>query len=174
VRCEALCWLVADAFAVASASLVGQALGAGRPDLARCYGWMAFRWGLLLVTLLAMVLFAIAPVLFGLMVNVADASSVRALGIPVLRLAALAQPAMAAAAILTWVLESGAGDTRWPLACSLASMLLVQIPLAYALTAPWLALGLYGAWLAVLAEASLRGLALALRFAYGRWAEICI
>jgi Na+-driven multidrug efflux pump len=29
----------------ALAALVGQALGARRPDLARGYGWMAFRWG---------------------------------------------------------------------------------------------------------------------------------
>ncbi|HJZ59447.1 MAG TPA: MATE family efflux transporter, partial [Gemmataceae bacterium] len=71
-------------------------------------------------------------------------------------------------------LEAGAGDTRWPLAYTLTSMLLVQIPLAYALTGPWLALGLYGAWLALLADACLRGLAAALRFSYGRWSEIRI
>ncbi len=165
VRCEALSWLVADAFAVAGAALVGQALGAGRPDLARSYGWMAFRWGLLLVSLMGTMLYAGAPALFALFVNVPESSAVTELGIPALRLAAFAQPAMAAAAILTWVLEGGAGDTRWPLAYSLASMLLVQIPLAYALTGSWLALGLCGAWLAVLAEACLRGIAVALRFA---------
>jgi Na+-driven multidrug efflux pump len=53
-------------------------------------------------------------------------------------------------------------------------MLLVQIPLTYALTGPWLALGLYGAWLALLIDGCLRGLAAALRFAYGRWGEICL
>jgi Na+-driven multidrug efflux pump len=174
VRCEALGWLIADAFAVASAVLVGQALGARRPDLARSYGWMAFRWGLVLATLLGTVLYVSAPALFTLFGNLPEASSVRELGVPVLRLAAVAQPALAAAAILSWVLEGGAGDTRWPLVCSLASMLLVQIPLAYALTGPALALGLYGAWLAVLAGACLRALAVALRFGYGRWADIRI
>src|SRR5262245_33250067 len=173
VRCEALSWLVADAFAVAGAALVGQALGARRPDLARRYGWMAFRWGLLLMTLMGVMFYTGAPALFALFVN-AEEASVPELGIPVLRLAAFAQPALAAAVILTWALEGGAGDTRWPLAYSLASLLLVQIPLAYALTGPWLALGLYGAWLALLADACLRGLAAALRFAYGRWAEIRI
>ena len=174
VRCEALSWLVADAFAVAGAALVGQALGARRPDLARSYGWMAFRWGLLLMTLMGVVFYAAASELFALFVNGQETPAVRELGIPVLRLAAFAQPALAAAAILTWALEGGAGDTRWPLAYTLASMLLVQIPLAYGLTGPWLALGLYGAWLALLADACLRGLAATLRFAYGRWAEISI
>jgi putative MATE family efflux protein len=174
VRFEALGWLIADAFAVASAVLVGQALGAGRPNLARSYGWMGLGWGLLLVTLLGTVLYAGADALFALCVNLPEASSVRDVGAPVLRLAAVTQPALAAAAILSWVLEGGAGDTRWPLVYSLASMLLVQIPLAYALTGPALALGLYGAWLAVLAGACLRGLAVALRFGYGRWAEIRI
>src|SRR5262249_25270998 len=173
VRCEALSWLVADAFAVAGAALVGQALGARRPDLARSYGWMAFRWGLLLMTLMGVVFYVAAPALFAVFVKAQEAA-VRELGIPALRLAAFAQPALAAAVILTWALEGGAGDTRWPLAYSLASMLLVKIPLAYALTGPWLALGLYGAWLALLADACLRGLAAALRFAYGRWAEICV
>jgi Na+-driven multidrug efflux pump len=171
VRCEALSWVVADAFAVAGAALVGQALGARRPDLARSYGWMAFRWGLLMMTLMAAVFYVGASELFALFVGV-EVASVRELGAPVLRLAAFAQPALAAAAILTWALEGGAGDTRWPLAYTLGSMLLVQVPLAYGLTGPWLALGLYGAWLALLADAYLRGLAAALRFAYGRWAEI--
>jgi putative MATE family efflux protein len=173
VRCEALSWLVADAFAVAGAALVGQALGAGRPDLARRYGWMAFRWGMLFMTLLGIVFYAAAGELFALFVP-SQGASVRELGVPVLRLAAFAQPALAAATILTWALEGGAGDTRWPLAYSLASMLLVQIPLTYALTGPWLPLGLYGAWLALLIDGCLRGLAASLRFAYGRWAEICI
>jgi putative MATE family efflux protein len=173
VRCEALSWLVADAFAVAGAALVGQALGARRPDLARSYGWMAFRWGLLLMTLMGVVFYAGAHTLFALFVN-AQEVAVWQLGIPALRLAAFAQPGLAAAVILTWSLEGGAGDTRWPLAYSLASMLLVQIPLAYALTGPWLALGLYGAWLALLADACVRGLAAALRFSYGRWSEIRI
>src|SRR5262249_58187070 len=112
VRCEAPSWLVADALAVAGAALVGQALGAGRPDLARGYGWMAFRWGLLLMTLMGVVFYAGAPALFAVFVNAQEAS-VRELGIPALRLAAFAQPALAAAVILTWALEGGAGDTRW-------------------------------------------------------------
>src|SRR5262249_21506190 len=69
VCCEALCWLVADAFAVAGAALVGQALGAGRPDLARRYGWMALRWGMLLMVFLGVVFYVAAGELFALFVQ---------------------------------------------------------------------------------------------------------
>jgi putative MATE family efflux protein len=173
VRCEALSWLVAEAFAIAGATLVGQALGAGRPELARQYGWLAFRWGALLMTLMGAAFYLGAPWLFALFIKT-DSTAVTELGIPVLQLAAFAQPALAAAAILTWILEGGAGDTRWPLAYSLASMLLLQIPLVYVLSGPWLALGLYGAWLALLIDGIVRGLAAVLRFAYGSWAAISI
>jgi Na+-driven multidrug efflux pump len=173
VRCEALSWLLADAFAVAGATLVGQALGAGRPDLARHHGWLTFRWGALLMTLMGVAFCLGAPWLFALFVN-PGRTEVAELGVPVLRLASLAQPALAAAVILTWALEGGAGDTRWPLVYSLGSMLLLQIPLAYALSGPGLALGLYGAWLALLIDGVVRGLAAVLRFAYGRWADVAL
>jgi len=173
VRCEALSWLVADAFAVAGAALVGQALGAKRPDLARGYGWMAFRWGAGIMSLMGVAFYLGAPQFFDLFLG-ESGPAVREMGIPVLRLAAFAQPLLAAAAILTWALEGGADDTRWPLTYTLGSMLLVQIPLAYALSGNWLALGLFGAWLALLIDALLRGLAAALRFAYGRWAEVVL
>lgn len=173
VWCESLSWLVGNSFSIAAATLVGQSLGANRTDLARSYGWLAFGMGGLFMSAMGVVFFICAPSLLVIFIGNGH-KEVLTQGIPVLQLVAFAQPATAASTILTWALEGGAGDTRWPLAYSLAARLLVELPLAYALTGVWLNLGLYGAWLALVVSAYIQGIAAILRFAYGGWTKLSI
>ena len=92
-------------------------------------------------------------------------------GVPVLRLVAFAMPATASAIIFTYALR-GAGDTRVPVLFTWFGFLGVRLPLAYWLTRPELALGLYGAWLAMVADLLVRGTLMLLRFAGGRWQAV--
>ena len=93
-------------------------------------------------------------------------------GVPVLRIVALAMPALATINVLNGTLN-GAGDTRWPWLITMTGYLLVRIPLTYGLISPqgnggW-ELGLRGAWLAMFVDLYVRAVLVAGRFLHGGW-----
>jgi putative MATE family efflux protein len=166
IRCEAIAFLTIQAFAVAASTLTGQYLGAHRPDLAARAARTSWRFGTLSLLGLGVLLYFGADLLFGLFLR-GGRPEVAALGVPVLRLVSFAMPFLATINVLTGALR-GAGDTRWPLAIVLCGYLLVRMPLTYALATP-AGLGLYGAWLAMLADLAVRGVLIAWRFLQGGW-----
>jgi len=93
-------------------------------------------------------------------------------GVPVLRIVALAMPALATINVLNGTLN-GAGDTRWPWLFTLSGYLLIRIPLTYLLIRPiadggW-GLGLKGAWLAMFVDLYIRAGLVAGRFLGRGW-----
>lgn len=167
IRCESVSWLTAEGFAVAAATLVGQSLGARRPDLARRYGWTALRIGIVSLSAMGVVFFVGSDLMFAVFVS-AEKPDVRTQGAAVLRLVSFSMPALAVAIILTGALR-GAGDTRWPLVYSAVGLAGVRIPLAYALALGAGGLGLYGAWIAMLVDLYVRGAAAGCRFLASGW-----
>ncbi len=170
---EALGYLSGAAFGTAAITLVGQNLGAGRPDRAARSGWTAFGIGCAVMCLMGVVFFVLAPQMFALFCPQEEKVGVIQLGVPVLRLVAFAMPPLACTIILTAALR-GAGDTRVPLLFTWFGFLLVRIPLAYLLTGDWFHMGLFGAWLAMCADLLMRGLLVLLRFAGGQWARVWV
>jgi Na+-driven multidrug efflux pump len=77
-------------------------------------------------------------------------------------------PVLASCIIFTGALR-GAGDTRVPVLFTWVGFLGIRIPLAYWLTGPDWQLGLLGAWLAMVSDLVVRGLAFLIRFAHGSW-----
>jgi len=65
----------------------------------------------------------------------------------------------------------GAGDTRWTLIITGATVWLIRLPIASLLTGP-LAAGLLGAWIAMGIDMIGRAALFRLRFRSGRWATI--
>jgi putative MATE family efflux protein len=176
---EALGFLSGAAFGTAAMTLVGQNLGAGRPDQAARSAWTAFGLGCGVMSLMGAVFFALAPWMFALFCPGEEQQGVIREGVPVLRLVAFAMPALASTIIFTNSLR-GAGDTRVPVLFTCIGFLVVRIPLAYFLaleqidlgtlgTLRGLNLGLYGAWLAMFADVTVRGVLFFFRFASGRW-----
>ena len=179
---ESLAEMFGMAFGIAAAVLVGQNLGAGRPDEARRSGLAAYACGSLLMTLGGAVFFAFATPLFEFYCPKPEQAPVIAAGVPVLRLVAFAMPALAACHVFSSALR-GAGDTRYPLLFTTVGFFAVRLPLTFflcesAVSLPWattlpgLGLGLYGCWLAMVADLWFRGLLYAWRFAGGHWQTI--
>lgn len=173
---EGLGYLSGAAFGTAAMALVGQNLGAGRPDQASRSGWLAFTLGCGTMALMGLIFFTLAPAMFRLF---SDQQPVIDLGVPVLRLVAFAMPALASTIIFTSALR-GAGDTRVPVIFTWVGFFLIRIPLAYLLTRPMVYLGplgtlpgfdlgLLGAWLAMIADLVMRGLFFFARFSHGAW-----
>jgi putative MATE family efflux protein len=167
------------AFGTAAMALVGQNLGAGRPDRAARSGWTAFALGVGVMTLMGVIFFAFAAPMFRLFAPSEEQRQVVEIGVPVLRLVAFAMPALACTIVVTYALR-GAGDTRVPVLFTWVGFLGVRIPLAYWLTRPLVELGpfgtwpggLFGAWVAMFADLYVRGALILWRFASGRWKRV--
>jgi len=166
VRIEALTYLPADAWSKATATVVGQALGAGDRTRARRAGHEAvFQCGLIALGLSAFYYFG-AELIFRVMQ--AD-TIVGLVGAPALRMLAFFQLFLIMSIIYVGALR-GAGDTRFPLIITIVSVVCVRVPLGYFLGIV-LRMGLLGAWAAMCCDMALRGTLAALRYRHGRWLE---
>jgi putative MATE family efflux protein len=165
---EALGYLSGHAFGTAAMTLVGQNLGGRRPEFAARSGWTAFGLGCAVMTVMGILFFIMAPLLFAPFCRLPGQEIVIQTGVPALRLVAFAMPALASTMIFTAALR-GAGDTRVPVLFTWIGFLVVRIPLAYLLTSPPFELGLFGAWLAMTADLFVRGGFFWWRFAGGKW-----
>jgi putative MATE family efflux protein len=178
---EALSFLLGSAFGIAAMTLVGQNLGAGRADRAAHSGWVAFAFGGGIMCAMGAVFFIMAPQMFEFFCPHPEQRAVVAAGIPVLRLEAFAEPALATMIIFLSALR-GAGDTRIPVLFSWIGLLGVRVPLAYLLTREYLYFGttvawpgnskLFGAWLAMFADLYVRGAFYLYRFVSGKWQQV--
>src|SRR5205807_9774793 len=102
-------------------------------------------------------------------------------GVPVLRLEAFAEPALASIIIFLCALR-GAGDTRVPVLYNCLGLFGVRIPLAYLFTLETVTFGLaghwpggsllFGAWMAMVADLALRGSLFFYRYRSGRWQRV--
>jgi putative MATE family efflux protein len=176
IRCEAIAFLTITAFSVAASTLAGQYLGARRPDLAVRSARTAWMLGGLLLSFLGLVLFTQGRGMFQLFLA-GRQNSVLEEGVPVLRIVALAMPALATISVLNGTLN-GAGDTRWPWVITISGYLAVRIPLTYALISTpehggW-GLGLRGAWLAMFADLYVRAALVAGRFLHRGWIKTTV
>ena len=180
VQIEALSYLPGSAFAVAAATLAGQSLGAGRPDLAVQRVAVACL-GALTIMSCAGLLFYFSGRQLALFFTGAESPVTSHTG-ELLKIVACGCPAMAVLQVLTAALR-GAGDARVPLAITFVGLVGVRIPLA-ALFA-WsvvilpggasvsgLALGVEGAWLAMVLDVTLRAGLILWRFAGGQWRQV--
>jgi Na+-driven multidrug efflux pump len=176
LRWEALGFMAGGAFGTAAATLVGQNLGARDPVRAARCGWTAYAIGGGVMCFMGLMFVIFAEPMFRVF---SDLQPVIDTGVPVLRLIAIAMPALACQIIFTQALR-GAGDTRVPVLFSWFGFLGVRIPLAYLLTSSQVNLGvfgtvrgydmgLFGAWVAMCTDLWVRGVFFGLRFASGKW-----
>ncbi len=165
VTAESLSYMPAYGIATAATTLVGQAVGAGRKDLAKRFSRIVTWMGIVLMTFGGLLLFTLAPQLIMIF---SREQEVIELGTQVLRIVAFAEPLFGASIVASGALR-GAGDSKWPFLISLATMWGVRITLSLLLAGP---LGLPGVWVAMAAELCVRGLVFMIRLYRGRWLNI--
>jgi putative MATE family efflux protein len=165
IQVESLSYLLGEAFAYATAALVGQALGAKRPALARQCAWAGIRGGALCMGGMGVLFVLFGPTLCGLFTTVPEVAT---LGGSVVRIMGWVEAPLGALIVLNGVLR-GAGDTRVLLAVSAVGLLLVRVPLAYWFASPTIGWGLWGAWLAMAIDVNMRFALAGWRFLGDRW-----
>ncbi|MEX0702269.1 MAG: MATE family efflux transporter [Planctomycetales bacterium] len=164
IRVEAITYLPAVAWGAAAATLVGQSLGAGKPQRAIYSGHTAARQcGMLGGVMTLVFLFGAGPIYRFMHHD----PTVAAEGIGALRLLALAQIPLTLEIVYVASLR-GAGDTRTPMFINVLGMTAVRLPLAW-LFGIHLEGGLIGAWIGMVADLIFRAALVVWRYARGRW-----
>ena len=164
VNAEGLCYMAGYGIQSAAVTLIGQAVGANRKDMAKRFAWLCTLMGMGIMTLTGAGLFAFAPALMSIFT--ADAAVI-ALGARVLRIEAFAEPMFGASIVASGAMQ-GAGDSTACFVLNLVSMWGIRLTLAF-LLAP--RLGLMGVWGAMCFELCVRGLLFLIRLARGKWLE---
>lgn len=156
-----------DGFGIASTSLVGQSLGAGRPDLAMIYGKVGQRLALLMACLLFFVFFFGRNFWVGIF---NDSPAVITLGSQIMVIISIACLAQTSQVVLSGCLR-GAGDSRYVAWVSLLSVALIRPLISWVLCYP-VGMGLIGAWIGLAFDQFLRLVLNLIRFGQGKWARI--
>lgn len=164
---ESLSYMPGMALQMAATTLVGQSLGANKPEEAKMYGMEALKVGAIIMSGMGLIFFFLSEQLIGIFNNDPEVIIHGALA---LRIVAFSQPFFASAMVLSGALR-GAGDTVWPLRIALIGMWAIRLSLAV-IFVKFLGLGLMGAWLAMGADLAIRGTMCFIRFNSGKWMTI--
>ncbi len=156
--------LPAWGLANAAATMVGQNLGAAKPERAERAAWTACRYNLAFLTALGALFVLFAPVLTGVFGHDAEAARMAALA---LRIMSAGFPLYAFGMVLTQAFN-GAGDTWTPTWLNFLVFWCLQIPAAWLLAKP-LGLGPSGAFIAVSVAFAVLAGASTLLFRRGQW-----
>jgi putative MATE family efflux protein len=173
ITLESICFLAADGFGVAAATVVGQYLGRGDPAGSKRGGWLAAWTCSGVLGLVGLAIWITAPWTTLIFVPPDQTGTAMiAMALATMPILVLSQPFMAVAMVLGHGLR-GAGDTRSPLVAAVVGGLLVRVVGALAL-ARGLDLGLVGIWTATCCDWVVRTIILARVFARGDWQAISL
>ncbi len=149
-------------FALAATTLVGQELGAQRPDRASQSGYEAARMVAIIMTVMGFAVSLMSTQVMGIFTS--DPAVIQA-GAPALRIAGLAIPLVGLSFTFAGGLR-GAGDTTSVLVILGASIWAVRVFNAWWLSGMF---GLVGVWVAIGLDFAVRAMAMWVRFRSGRW-----
>lgn len=155
-------------FGIAAATLVGQQLGAGQPELAMMAVSRSLRMALAAMIFLSILLAWFAQELAGFMI---DDPEVVSLTVSFIYMIALAHPLMACDFALGGALR-GAGDTRFPLIATFCGIIFGR--LIPALIFLWLGLSIYWIFGVMIIDYSIKATMLLHRYRSRKWLDVKI
>ncbi|HPC36862.1 MAG TPA: MATE family efflux transporter [Candidatus Marinimicrobia bacterium] len=154
-------------FASAAAVLVGQNLGAGKPERAKRSAWRAVIYYETIAIPIALVFLIFAPTIVGIF---NDHPEVITIGSSFLRYLAVTFPFMAFSLVFSQALN-GAGDTKTATIVNAIGQLGFRIPFAY-FFARTVGLGYTGVWLGINASDIVQGIGMIFVFNAGHWQKV--
>ena len=157
---------------IAVTAIVGKCMGMGRPDLAASRTWLAFRLGIVYMSVCGVIFFVFREPLVNVFISAEttpeDRSEIIRFGSYVLIAAAIFQLFDAIAIILSGALR-GAGDTVWPGVATLTLSWTFIVGLGFLLVRLVPELGAASPWIGAAAFLISLGIAMLVRFCSGRW-----
>lgn len=156
---ESFTYMPAYGLATASATLVGNSIGAKDLSKASHYAYSAAKYGVISMSILGIILFFGSPLFATLFTN--DSEAINQI-VTALRIDSFAQPVLAISLITTGSLQ-GMGDTKSPLYSTAFGMWVIRVVGVIVLSKIF-NLGIAGVWLSIAIDLSLRSLFLVYRF----------
>ena len=153
----------------AAATLVGQNLGAKRPERSAQAVWLAGIYNMIFLTAVGIALFAFAPRFVGLFTS---DTAIIPLAVACLRFISVGYPFYAWGMVLEQAFN-GAGDTVTPTWVNLFCYWMLQIPLAWWLAGP-AGMGPRGVYLGTPVAESLLAVVSVVLFRQGKWKQVKI
>lgn len=157
----------ADGFSVASVTLIGQSLGKKRPDLAKVYGNVCQKCGLICAFVVSVIFFFFGKNIFMLY---SDEVAILDYGAIIMRILSV-MLFLQIEQVVQFGCLRGAGDTKYTAMVSLISVTCIRPGVAYLLCYP-LGLGLIGAWLGTFCDQMVRFILSYIRFHQGKWTQL--
>jgi putative MATE family efflux protein len=164
INAESISYMPGQAFAVASTTLVGQSLGAGRPDLADKSTYQALLMSCILVGSMGVAFLSFPEYLMRMYTT--DPEVIR-LGAVYLRMMAFCQIHQAFGFVFLGAIR-GAGDARFVMWVTAFSAWALRLGITYLLIGV-VKTGVVGAWWAMAVDGLFKGIAGWLWFRTGRW-----
>lgn len=155
-----------DGFSVAAVTLIGQSLGKKRPDMAKIYGSVCQRIGLLCAFVIAAIFTIFGRQIFSLYTA---EQAVLDYGVIIMRILSVILFLQIEQVVQFGCLR-GAGDTRFTAMVSLISVTFIRPGISWLLCYP-LGLGLVGAWLGTTCDQIVRFTLSFIRFRKGNWTK---
>jgi putative MATE family efflux protein len=162
-RCESISFLLCFGASMATSTLVGQNLGAGKPERAAKAAWVSLFYAGIFTMTLTILFVAFPGLITRLFLN---DPAVEPHAINYLIIIGLSQIFMASEIVMEGAF-SGAGDTLPPMLIG-ATWTIFRIPIAYILCFP-LDMGVSGIWWAISSTTVIKGIAIAIWFRRGKW-----
>lgn len=158
---------IGDGFSIASVTLIGQSLGRKRPDMAKIYGNVCQKCGLLCACVISTVYFFFGRDIFRLYTSEQVILDYGAMIMRILSIMLFFQIEQ----VVQFGCLRGAGDTRFTALVSLISVTCIRPGLSWVLCYP-LGLGLMGAWLGTFGDQLVRFFMSFYRFRKGSWTKL--
>jgi MATE family multidrug resistance protein len=173
-----LSFMPAIGFSVATTSLVGRYIGAGKPDIAARRARLSLSLAMSYMTLCAIIFFVFRRELISVFVTGQSVDPVRAanlieIGAKLMICAAVFQTVDAFGIIYTGALR-GAGDTVWPGVATIIYSWLFIVGLGWLMVEYFPQLESVGPWIGAAVFITFYGVTMALRFERGRWRSIAL
>lgn len=156
-------------FAVAASTLVGQNLGADKPEEAKEIGLLSNLIATVFMIIVGIIYYIFAPQLAGIFT---EDTEVILQVTKVLRIITFFQPFLCITFVITSALQ-GTGDTKFPMYSTFIGIWGIRVIGTYILGIE-LELGLVGVWLSYAFDIFIRSILLMVRFLKGRWMKIKI
>ena len=156
-----------DGLSVAAVTLIGQSLGRKRPDMAKIYGNVCQKLGLICAAVVSTVY-----VLFGRQIYrlYTDETEILDYGVLIMYILSVLLFFQILQVVQFGCLR-GAGDTRFTAMVSLISVTIIRPGLSWVLCYP-LGIGLIGAWLGTFGDQAVRFFMSFIRFHKGNWTKL--
>ncbi len=152
IQAESITYMPTFGFATAATTLVAQALGGGKKELAKKYAKISLIMGTLTMSIAGIVLYLFSYQLVGFFTN--DINVIQS-GSHLLKIVAVCEPFFGLSMMVFGILR-GCGDTKRPFIISIIGMWVIRLPLAYYFVFHT-QFGLNGAWIAMTLDLIVRG-----------------